>query len=545
MLNSPSPSLPVDNLSLNRSNLSEALATATAHHQAGRLTQAEQIYRQILQQQPQQVEVLNLLGVIACQKGQLEEGIALYRQALTIKPSFTGARENLCLALWKLGRQMIEEAIANYSQIANFEPKNLKAYDGLGAIFQDQNKLDEALTYYQQALIIQPEEPQTLNNIGVILQRQGKVKTAISFHQRALAAQPNCGEAHISLGTALHEQGKFAEAADCFNRALQLAPNNPNAHYNRGLLLLIQGNYQEGFAEYEWRLHTGEFPPCPFKQPVWDGSHLKGRTLLLHAEQGLGDTIQFIRYAPIIAQKGGRIVFTCHKPLMRLMATIPGIDQLVPLGFPLPEFHTYAPLLSLPHILGTTLETVPNAVPYLHPPASNWHLNHSPETQLKVGIVWSGGNLYKRNQVRSCPLIHFQPLFNIPGIVYYSLQKGIPQVDLLELSDETQVQDLSNQLNDMADTATAIAQLDLVITVDTSIAHLAGALGKPVWTLLSYVPDWRWLLHREDTPWYPTMRLFRQNHPGDWPGVMNKVEQALKESIKNPSHLQKPVDRSL
>lgn len=523
--------LRVNSQSFPQFNLSQALATAKAHHQAGQLPQAEQITRQILQQQPQQVEALNLLGVIACQNGRLEEGMTLYRQALALKPGFTGARENLCLALWKLGKQRIEEAIATYSQIVTFEPNNLKAYEGLGAILQDQNKLDEALAYYQQALSVQSDDPIALNNIGVILQRQGKSKMAISYHQRALTAQPKYVEAHISLGTALQDQGRFQEAAECFDRALKLAPNFPNAHYNRGLLLLTQGEYRQGFAEYEWRFQTGEFPPCPFKQPVWDGSDLKGRTLLLHAEQGLGDTLQFIRYAAIAAQKGGTVLLTCHKPLMRLLSSVSGINQMLPLGYPLPEFHTYAPLLSLPHILGTTLETVPSQLPYLHPPAeTTLQLNPPPDTQLKVGIVWSGGNLYKRNQVRSCPLIHFQPLLDIPGIAYYSLQKGIPQMDLLELGwQEPQIWDLSSQLTDMAETAAAIAQLDLVITVDTSVAHLAGALGKPVWTLLSYIPDWRWMLYREDTPWYPTMRLFRQSQPGDWQGVIEQVVQEVKQ----------------
>lgn len=490
------------------------------------------MYRQILQQQPQQVEALNLLGVLACQKGRLEEGIALYRQVLVIKPGFTGARENLCLALWKLGKQLTEEAIATYSQIVTFEPNNLNAYDGLGTILRDQNKLDEALAFYQQALSVQPDEPRALNNIGVILQQQGKAKTAVTYHRRALVAQPNYIDAHVGLGTALQDEGKFDEAIACFDQAIKIAPDNPTAHYNRSIVLLTQGEYREGFAEYEWRLQTGEFPPCPFKQPKWDGTDLKGRTLLLHAEQGLGDTIQFIRYAPLAAQKAGRVILICHKPLMRLLASIAGIDQMVPLGFPVADFHAYTPLLSLPHVLGTTLESVPSQVPYLKPPESNLQLEAPPDKRLKVGIVWSGGNLYKRNQARSCPLSYFEPLLQIPEVAFYSLQKGIPQTDLLELGWQSQLQDLSGQLGDMAETAAAIAQLDLVITVDTSVAHLAGAIGKPVWTILAHVPDWRWMMHREDTPWYPTMRLFRQSKPGDWQGVMERVEQELRNKIQ-------------
>ncbi|WP_181357441.1 tetratricopeptide repeat protein [Stenomitos frigidus] len=516
-------------------NIPQTLAAATAHHQAGRLSQAEQLYRQILQQQPQQVDALNLLGVIACQNGRLDEGIALYRQALALRPGYVGARENLSVALWKQGKQLIEEAIASYSQIITFQPENVQAYHNLGVILVEQGKLDEALSYYLQAVSVQPNDAAALNTIGTILQQQGKATTAIAYHRRALALRPNYPEALNSLGTALQHYGNFKEAMTCFEQALALDPQDANAHYNRSLILLTEGNYHHGFPEYEWRLRTREFPPCPFRQPLWDGSDLTGRTLLLHAEQGLGDTIQFIRYAAIVAQRGGRIVLTCHQPLMRLLSTVPELTQQVPLGYPVPNFDVYAPLMSLPGILGTTLETVPAQIPYLTPPAESnvqlailTGLEQSHQPPLKVGIVWSGGHLYKKNQSRSCPLIHFQPLLQLPDVAYYSLQKGIAQANLAELGWDVQVQDLSPQLGDLADTAAAIAQLDLVITVDTSIAHLAGALGKPVWVLLNFLPDWRWMLHREDTPWYPTMRLFRQTEPDDWQGVLDLVSQALK-----------------
>ena len=521
-------------------NIPQMLATAMAHHQAGRLPQAEQLYRQILQQQPQQVDALNLLGVIACQKGALDEGIALYRQALAIRPGYVGARENLSVALWKQGKQLIEEAIASYSQIITFQPENVQAYHNLGVILVEQGKLDEALSYYLQALSVQPSDAIAMNTIGTILQQQGKATTAIAYHRKALAVQPHYPDALNSLGTALQHQGDFKEAMTCFNQALALNPQDANARYNRSLVLLTEGNYHQGFPEYECRLKTREFPPCPFRQPMWDGSDLAGRTILLHAEQGLGDTIQFIRYAAIVAQRGGRIVLTCHQPLMRLLSTVPRIAQQVPLGYPVPDFDVYAPLMSLPGIVGTTLETVPAQRPYLTPPAeSNVQLTLPPglatapkqstqpfQLPLKVGIVWSGGHLYKNNQSRSCPLRHFQPLLQLPDIAFYSLQKGIAQASLAELGWD-QVQDLSSQLGDLADTAAAIAQLDLVITVDTSIAHLAGAIGKPVWVLLTFLPDWRWMLHREDTPWYPTMRLFRQTQPDDWQGVLDRVSQAL------------------
>ena len=522
-------------------NLPQTLATATAHHQAGRLPQAEQLYRQILQQHPQQIDALNLLGVIACQKGRLDDGIALYRQALALRPGYVSARENLSVALWKQGKQLIEEAIASYSQIITLQPENVQAYHNLGVILVEQGKPDEALSYYLQALSVQPNDAAALNTIGTVLQQQGKASTAIAYHRKALMLRPNYPDALNSLGTALQNQGDFQEAMTCFEQALALDAQDANARYNRSLILLTNGDYQQGFAEYAWRLKTREFPPCPFRQPLWDGSDLTGRTILLHAEQGLGDTIQFIRYVAIVAQRGGRIVLTCHQPLMRLLSTVSGADERVPLGYPVPHFDVYAPLMSLPGIVGTTLETVPAQIPYLSPPTES-HIklalpqglenaskqsNQSHPQPLKVGIVWSGGHLYKKNQSRSCPLSHFQPLLQLPDLAFYSLQKGIAQTNLAELGWESQVQDLSSQLGDLADTAAAIAQLDLVITVDTSIAHLAGAIGKPVWVLLTYLPDWRWMLHREDTPWYPTMRLFRQTEPDDWQGVLDRVSQAL------------------
>jgi len=514
-------------------NLAQVLAVATAHHQSGQLAQAEQLYRQILQQQPQQTDALNLLGVIACQRGRLEEGVTLYRQALALRPGYLAARENLYLALWKQGKALLEEAIAGYTQIVTLQPDHLSAYENLGALLQEQGKLDEALSYYQQALGVKPDHPKILYATGAVLQQQGKVRLAMHYQQRALAVQPEYPEALLNLGLALLDQGKLEAATAMVDRAFQLSPDNPGIRYNRGVLWLIAGDYGRGFPEYEWRFQTGDFPPCPFTQPLWDGKPLNGKILLLHAEQGMGDTIQCIRYAAIARQRGARLVLTCHQPLMRLFSTLPGIEKMVPLGQPVPEFDTYAPLMSLPAIVGTTQETLPAEVPYLFPPTdSSLRLQAPDGTRLKVGIVWAGGHLYKKNQSRSCALQLFDPLLNLPEIAYYSLQKGFAQMELVDLGWQDRVQDLSDRLTDMAETAAAIAQLDLVITVDTSVAHLAGALGQPIWVLLSWMPDWRWMLERQDSPWYPTMRLFRQSQPDDWQGVITAVAAALQEKLQ-------------
>ncbi len=515
-------------------NVAEVFNRAIAHHQAGNFAAAEQLYRQILQQQPQNVNVLSMMGVICCQRGDLEQGIVLYRQVLAIRPEHREARENLNLALWKQGKRWMDEAIAHFNLAINFEPANVPTHNVLASIYLEQGLYEQAVTLYQQSLAADPSNITALNGIGAALQLQGKSSFAAHFYQRALALQPNNIDSLVGVSKAMLDQGNLDDALSLINRALSLSPNHAIARYNRALMLIQQGNFHEGFAEYEWRFKTGEFPPCPFKQPVWDGKPLLGKTLLLHAEQGLGDTLQFIRYAAIATQSGGRVIFTCHRPLIRLLSMLPGIADFIPLGLPLPAFDVYAPLLSLPAILGTTLETVPHSVPYISPPASDWQLPIAPPFSnadphlLKVGIVWSGGNLYKQNYRRSLSLKQFEPVLEVPNIALYSLQKGIPQIEIAELGWESRLQDLSDHLSDMADTATAIAQLDLVITVDTSVAHLAGALGKPVWLLLSHVADWRWISDRDDTPWYPTMRLFRQHQPGDWQPLMQRVAGELK-----------------
>jgi thioredoxin-like negative regulator of GroEL len=425
--------------------IADALAIAIEHHQAGRLAHAEQMYRQILKQQPNNVQALHRLGVIASQVGKHEKAIPFYQKVLALVPNFAEAHFNLASAL------------------------------------HNQDKIEEAIAHYQQGL--------TLN--------------------------PNYPEVHLNLGAALKSQGRLEEAIAHYQQALTLNPNYPKAHYNLAEALLQHGDLSQGFTEYEWRWQLPHCPPRRFLQPLWDGSNLQGRRILLHAEQGLGDTIQFIRYAPLVAQQGGYVIVECQTPLLRLLATVPGINQLVAQGAALPQFDVHLPLLSLPHLLGTTLETIPAQIPYLSPPESHDFRLEAPQgTRLKVGIVWAGSPENPNNRHRSLDLDYFLKLLDVPGVAFYSLQKEPGAADLARLGDQQgRVQDLSDRVHDFADTAAAVAQLDLVITVDTSVAHLVGALGKPAWVLLAYDPDWRWLLGREDSPWYPSLRLFRQEYP--------------------------------
>lgn len=449
-------------------DISKALETALAHHQAGRLSQAEQIYRQILQQQSNHPVALHLLGIAACQTGNFAEGIECYRQALAL------------------------------------QPESIDLYNNLGNALQQQGDFEGAIRCYEKVLALEPKAADTHSNLARVLNLQGQLERAIAHYHKAIQLAPNCAEFHCALASAL----------------------------------LLSGNLAEGLAEYEWRWRMSEVEPRSFHQPLWDGSNLEGSTILVHADQGLGDTIQFVRYAPLLAQQDAQVIVECQQPLRRLLSTVAGINQIIAQGMPLPEFDVHAPLLSLPHILGTTLETIPAQIPYLALP-ENYHplpIEVPPETQLKVGIVWAGGYRERFDQLRlyqtkSCTLSMFVDLLSIPSLTLYSLQVGRDAAAVAEFRTEPRLVDLSSQIQDFADTAGLISQLDLVISVDTAVAHLAGALGKPVWVLLPFIPEWRWLLEREDSPWYPTMRLFRQSHPGDWQGVFEAVAQALLELL--------------
>jgi len=501
-------------------------AEALKRLRKGKYAQAEKIYWQIIELNPTHAEAYKNLGNALGNQGNLEEAQACYQQALALGPNCAITYYNVGYAFERQGK--ISEAIASYQQAIVLEPNYAEAYNNLGTVLANQGKLDEAIASYQQCLTLNPKAATAYYNLGHIFEQQQKVEEAIASYQQAIALEPNYAEAYNNLGNVLENQDKLEEAIPYYQQALILDPNYPEAHLNCGLILLRRGEYERGFAEYEWRWRMEKMPPRLFTQPLWSGEELQGRTILLHAEQGFGDTIQFIRYAPIVQQRGGIVVVECQQPLVRLLTTVAGINKVVAYGTTLPEFDVHAPLLSLPYILGTTLETVPAQIPYLHPPEfSNLRISPPPGTRLKVGIVWSGSAGYIRNHKRSCSLSHFLELLNIPDIAFYSLQKEPQVLELAELADKIRLQDLSSWLDDFATTASVMAQLDLIVTVDTAVAHLAGALGRPVWLLLSFVPDWRWMIGRSDSPWYPTMRLFRQKQPGDWAELLRRVIEAL------------------
>ncbi len=580
--------------------IAQALEMAVQHQRAGRLPQAEQICRHVLQVDTRNVGAMHLLGVLAHQlgrsdlaveyisqtlrlnpnlaeahgnlgialakQGKLTEAIACYQQALRLKPDHAEAHNNLANAYRTLGR--LEEAVASYQRALLLKPEYAEAHSNLGVALLQQGKWSEAVACCQQAVRLRPDHAEAHSNLGVALLQQGKPLAAAVWLQKALRLKPDVAELHGNLGMALAEQGKPAEAEACYRQALRLKPDYAGAYSELGVALadqgrvtealacyqqalclkpdyaevhinlayacLLRGDFEAAWSEYEWRWKCRDSSPPPFQQPLWDGSSLQGRTILLFAEQGLGDTLHFIRYAPLVKRTGATVIVQCQGRLLRLLGTCAGIDRLVPEGADPPRFDVQAPLLSLPRIFRTTLATIPAKIPYLSADRESracWQEPLSGVQDFKVGIAWQGSAEHKRDRQRSVPLLAFAPLADVPGVRLVSLQTGPGREQLSDQADRLAVLDLADQLEDFADTAALMSHLDLLITVDTAVAHLAGALGVPVWVALPLVPDWRWLLEREDSPWYPSMRLFRQTSLGDWAGVFERLSEALRQQV--------------
>ncbi len=368
---------------------------------------------------------------------------------------------------------------------------------------------------------------------------QGRLTEAEECFRQALKLKPRLVDAYNNLGNALKYQGKFAEADQCFQQALGVDSEHRPALWNRALLRLLQGDFTAGWPDYEQRWNLPGAVARSFYQPRWDGSSLAGKTILVYAEQGYGDTIQFLRYLPRVQQRGGRVVFECPLALAALATRAPGVDQLVPAGAFLPPFDVQIPLLSLPGLFGTTRANIPAAVPYLRADPElvlKWEQLFTREDsgrvarrqpagnpRLTIGIAWQGNPQFRGDVLRSIPLSFFERLAALPGVRLVSLQKGSGVEQIGQLAEPLRMWDPSAALETFADTAALMMNLDLVISSDTVIPHLAGALGTPVWTVLQSVPDWRWMLDRPDSPWYPTMRLFRQKSFGDWGEVFDRI----------------------
>jgi Flp pilus assembly protein TadD len=482
----------------------QAIKIALGHYQSGRFAEAESICRQILAQQPGHLDALNLLSVLAAQAGRLDSAIELLGRAIAVNPN-----------------------VADY-------------HSNLGGLQQQVGRLDQAAVSLRRALSLQPNHAVAHYNLGLIFAQQGMFEQAIAAHRQALKLQPDMVLALIALGNALTRVRQFEQAGHAYRRAIQLKSDSVEAHWNYALLQLRMGDFERGWEEHEWRWHvrSSEFsPPQSFAQPLWNGGDLRGKTILLHAEQAFGDTLQFARYVPLVAQRGGRVVLQTYPELVRVLKGLQGAEEIVGRGTPLPGFGVHCPLLSLPRLFSTRLNTIPRQVPYLRAEpqlVEQWNRRLEPyRGQFKVGLVWAGRQAQMDGGDRSIALAQLAPLSRIGVDVFFSLQMGSPAGQApppgMNLIDWT------GDLRDFADTAALIANLDLIISVDTAVAHLAGAMGKPVWVLLLYVSDWRWLLNRDDSPWYPTMRLFRQRAIGDWTTAIGALAEKLKAEISRPT----------
>ncbi|MFB2922299.1 tetratricopeptide repeat protein [Aerosakkonema funiforme] len=499
--------------------------------ETGKYAQAEKIYFQLVEQEPTNPIAYKNLGNVLYSQGKLKEAIASYQQGIELEPNDAITYYHLGNTFHQLNR--LEEAIAHYQQSLAISPNSPIVLNNLGNSLQRQGKFEEAIACYQQSITLDSHNALTYNNLGSLFNSQGKMEEALACFQQGLNLEPNNVESYNNLAVFYQKHRQYEKALECCDRAIEIEPNYADAHWNRALILLRLGDYERGLIEYEWRWQRKENLPRFLPKPVWDGSNIEGKTILLQAEQGIGDIIQFIRYVPLVVKLGARVIVECHQLLVRLLKNVEGIDKVVAIGQTLPEFDVYIPLLSVPRLLGTTLETIPAKIPYIAPLKEvRFPLDVSDGSYLKVGIVWAGNPKHLDDRKRSTSLQQFLPIFNISHITFYSLQKGPKAAEISEISLPINLVDLNSKINDFADTAAVIAQLDLVITVDTAVAHLAGAMGKPVWVLLCYNPDWRWMSDREDTPWYPSVRLFRQNRSGDWQEVLERVAQTLTEFTK-------------
>jgi Tfp pilus assembly protein PilF len=483
-------------------NHRQAFDLALQHHQSGRLLEAEALYRQVLEAKPRHPDALHMLGVVADQVGQGDDAVKLFRQAIALRPRFPEAQSNLGIALYAMRR------------------------------------LDEAIAAYRQAVALKPDYAEAHYNLGIALSANGESDEAIAAYRRALAILPNYPDALDNLAYALFAKGEFDASIATYRQCATLKPDYYASRKNLGIVLLLQEQFPEGWQEYECRLKTKELGGLMrnFVQSKWEGEPLEGRTILLQAEQGIGDVIQFIRYLPMVRERGGRVTLQCQAPLKRLLRVMDPDLPVFECGQPLPPFDTHCPLLSLPRIFATDLASIPQQVPYLHASAedaASWRARLAEHgSSLKVGLVWAGSPAFKADLLRSPrQLSVYAPLGGVGGVQFFSLQKGDAARQAKTPPAGMTLHDWTDDLRDFADTAALMENLDLIISSDTSVVHLAGAIGKPVWALLPSVPDWRWFLGRSDSPWYPTMRLFRQQRPMEWGSVIASVREQLQSLV--------------
>lgn len=518
----------------------QVLARVEQLRQLGHFAQARDLCQQVVTAQPRHAEALHLLGIVLHQAGDTAGAIGMLQRAVAASPSVPLYYSNLGEML-RLARRL-DEAVAAGERAVALHPGYAHALNNLGIAYYDRREYERAAECYRRALARDPTFAEAHNNLGNAYRAQLKLEESIASFDRALRLKPGYTDAVANQASALHLAGRIDDAIAAYRKAIAMQPMHANAHSGVGLLYLMNGDFAEGWYEYEWRFRSTETTAPPLPGAVWGGESLQGRRILVYSEQGFGDALQFCRYLPLLRERGATVFLRVPPALKPVLAeSMPWLEISSEAKAPLPAYDCQCALLSLPHRFETRMASIPATVPYLRAPEAalkRWaeRIPAAPG-ELKVGIVWAGSKLHVNDLNRSIPLATWAPLLAVEGARFFSLQVGDEARQQLASAPGQKLTDLSPLLTNYAETAAAVAQLDLVISVDTSVVHLSGALAKPTWILIPTVPDWRWLRDREDNPWYPTVRLFRQSAIFAWEPVLTRAAQELTAALADRGRL--------
>ena len=498
-----------------------------ALRELNRMEAAVASYGEAIRLQPTDFEALTNRGGALNELHRHEEAISSFDRAIALQPDYPVAHYNRGTALHRLGR--LEAAASSFRRAIALHPGYAEAHSNLGLVLQETKRLPDALASLDRAIALQPDLAEAHSNRGNILQEMQQYELAVSSYDRAIAIRPAFAEAHFNRGIALKELQRLDEAITSYDRAIAIKPDHEEAIWNKSIALLLNGNLEAGWKLHEsrWthpeaRRHLRTFPV-----PLWLGEQsLRGKTILLHAEQGLGDALQFCRYAKLVADLGGRTMLEVPKALLGILSTLDGVHELRENGSTAGGFDYHCPLLSLPLAFNTTLSSIPHATRYLDSDPRKvalWRQQLGPGESLRIGIVWSSTSSFRDDARRSLRLAEFLKAIPETGVELICLQKELKPDDRGTLQSRPDIRFVGDQLHDLSDTAALIETMDLVVSTCTSVPHLSCALGKATWILLSHAPDWRWFLNRDDSPWYPSAKLYRQPKPGDWDGVFDRL----------------------
>lgn len=521
-------------LGINPNDVNAHYNLANLLKQRGRPEDAVMNYQKAVTLDPQFSAGHNNLGLVQQELGRWEAALESYQKAIAINPNYAEALNNQGNVLKDFGRH--DEALESYDKALALAPDYAEAYSNRGLLLQDMKRLDEALEDHQKALKLLPNSPKAISNLGFAHQELGQLEQATNFYNEALAIDPTYVLAHNNLGLVFQTQGMFDMALSAYKKAVEVEPKSAESHHNLGMLQLLLGDFENGWDNYAWRwkLKDRSLRLREYNQPQWRGEDLNGKTVLVYPEQGIGDVIQIARYMPLLKAGGASVILEVPAPIRKLIEQGGLADQVIAVNDTPPAFDCHIPLLDLPHLMETRLKTIPENGPYLNAPADKtetWAELIAKDKGLRVGIVWGGNPTHKNDHNRSIDPSLFQLLAEVPDVDLYSLQMG--RSGEADRVSRDKITDLAPHIQDFSDTAAAVHHLDLVITVDTSVAHLAGAMGAAAWVLLPFIPDWRWLLERADSPWYPSLKLFRQKTRKNWNGVLEEVSKQLMDKVSS------------